>query len=99
MGHHQCFLASLSLNGGTWTENFQGLSGWPVHWPRAAYVMYFPGFQILWLSWPVEYTAMMALEALGLVGVSIAIVWKIRWRLTLAPLIDRVQGCFFIFLK
>ena len=75
MGHHQCFLASLSLNGVTWTENFQGLSDSPVHWPRAAYVMYFRGFQILWLSSPVEYTAMMALEVLELVGISIAIVW------------------------
>ena len=99
MGHHQCFLASLSLNGVTWMENSQGLSRSPVRWPPAVYVMYFPGFRILWLSSPVEYTAIMALEVLELVGVSIAVVWQIRWRLTSAPLIDRVQGCFFIILK
>lgn len=75
MGRHQCFPVSLSLNGVTWTENSQVLFGSSVHWPRAAYVMYFPGFPRLWLSSPVEYTAMMALEALELVSVSIAIIW------------------------
>ena len=75
MDRHRCFPASLSLDGVTWTVKSLGWSGPTVDCPRAAYVMYFPGFPKLYQSSPVEYMAMMALEALELVGISIAIIW------------------------